>query len=363
MKTGKIIYITETSLPSDSANIINSLKFCDSLSKFKHLIFLLPNLKINKKKILLNYNLSNRIRFKSVKDQELTGKFSKILFLLKVISYVKKNFQDNDYIVGRSILCSIFLSFLNKKNTLELHHDITGLTKVFFKILMLTSLKKNISFIFINKALVNDLNVYKQKYVILDDGADIIKEKSKKKFKKTCVYIGSFYQGKGIEIISDLAKILPEIKFHLYGNFSVLNQRKFQIKNQNITLMKSLKYSEVSSVLKRYHVGLMPYQNKIMAKSRNLEISKYISPLKMFDYLAAGNIIVASDLKAYKHVLKNNFNAFVISNKKLNIWKKKIHSILLNPKNYNYIKKNGLNTAKKFSWDIRAKKFLEFINN
>ena len=30
-----------------------------------------------------------------------------------------------------------------------------------------------------------------------------------------------------------------------------------------------------------------------------------MSPLKMFDYLAAGKIIIASNLKVYSHILKN----------------------------------------------------------
>ena len=65
MEKRKIIYITETSLPSNSANIISTLKFCDALCKFYHLTILLPDIKISKKKILKNYSLKNKIKFKS----------------------------------------------------------------------------------------------------------------------------------------------------------------------------------------------------------------------------------------------------------------------------------------------------------
>ena len=37
-----------------------------------------------------------------------------------------------------------------------------------------------------------------------------------------------------------------------------------------------------------------------------------MSPLKMFDYLAAKMKIIASDLNVYKHILKNNFNCKLI---------------------------------------------------
>ena len=120
---------------------------------------------------------------------------------------------------------------------------------------------------------VKDLEIHEQKYIVLDDSADIFINKvksSNKIYEKTCVYIGSFYQGKGIEIISELAKILPEVNFHLYGDFSVLKERNIKIKTKNIKLVKKLKYKDVNSVLKKYHIALMPYQKKIMAKSKNL---------------------------------------------------------------------------------------------
>ena len=360
----KIVYITETSLPSTSANIINSLKFCDSLSKFNELTLLLPDLKIDIKNLFSNYNLRYKIKIKPILNQEIDGKLKKLSFFFKLISYLKRNHNRGDLIIGRSILFSILLSFLNKKNTLEIHHDIKGFSKIFFKILMISPFKKNISFIVINKVLVKDLKINKQKYIVLDDGADIFTNKiksSNKIYKKTCVYVGSFYQGKGIEIISQLAKILPEVNFHLYGDFSVLRKQNLKIKN--IKLIKKLKYKEVNSVLKKYHIALMPYQKKIMAKSKNLEISKYISPLKMFDYLAAGNIIIASRLGAYTHILKNNVNSFLIGSNNYLGWKNQISLILNKPTNYLHIKKNAISSAKKYSWDIRAKKFLKFINS
>ena len=107
----------------------------------------------------------------------------------------------------------------------------------------------------------------------------------------------------------------------------------------------------------------MPYQNIINARSSNLEISKYISPLKMFDYLAAGNIIIASRLGAYSHILKNNINSYLVSNKNLNNWKIIIKRVLNKSHNFTSMKINAINTAKKYSWDCRAKKYYNFVKN
>ena len=52
----------------------------------------------------------------------------------------------------------------------------------------------------------------------------------------------------------------------------------------------------------------MPYQKIVQINSKSLNTASYCSPLKMFDYLASSNIILASDLKVYKHILKNRIN-------------------------------------------------------
>ena len=58
--------------------------------------------------------------------------------------------------------------------------------------------------------------------------------------------------------------------------------------NSNIRFFDYIDYNKIPKILSNYELALMPFQTKIRARSKNLEISKYISPLKMFDYLAAG---------------------------------------------------------------------------
>ena len=203
MKQQRIFYITETSLPSFSANIINSLKFCEALSDFRKIIFLLPKNEINSKKIFYQYNIRRKkIIFKSVTREKITSKMKKLIFLIKIINYLKINKLLEDIVISRSILSSILLAFLNIKNVLEIHHDLTGLSKFLFRLLMLSGFKKNISFILINKNLVIDLKIANHKYIILDDASDFNNRKKNSKYmKNTCVYVGSFYKGKGFETI------------------------------------------------------------------------------------------------------------------------------------------------------------------
>ena len=115
-------------------------------------------------------------------------------------------------------------------------------------------------------------------------------------------------------------------------------------------------YKFIPDILKRSKYLLLPYANKVSVNSKNLEVSNYMSPLKMFDYLASGKIIIASNLKVYSHILKNNFNCLMPKKNDLKSWVDLINNISKENKNFNSLRKNALNTASKYTWEKRAKK-------
>ena len=72
----------------------------------------------------------------------------------------------------------------------------------------------------------------------------------------------------------------------------------------------------ITKLIKSADLLLMPYQSKVSINSKNFndEISKFISPLKMFEYLATGIPIVSSDLKVLREILINQKNSVLIRN-------------------------------------------------
>ena len=72
--------------------------------------------------------------------------------------------------------------------------------------------------------------------MILHDGVDIDNFKKPKVINniKSATYIGSFYKGRGIELITDLAKKFDNLNFNLYGgNSRILKSKIRNIKNLN----------------------------------------------------------------------------------------------------------------------------------
>ena len=355
-KRKKIYYIAELNLPSKSAYSIHVMKMCESFSKLNYDTNLFVINKKDTNQINKIYNINYKFKIISVFNNFILLNFIiRILFSIKILLKTEKN----ALFLSRSIIFSLIASLFKKKIILELHHEITGLSKIIYWLFKNLKLIENLKFIFLSKNLNRVYKINRARFLVLDDAVNIIHFNFKKKIKhkKTCVYIGSFFEGKGVEQIFRLAKKNPEIFFHIYGEKQYLKSKK---KEKNIKLFDYVHYSKIPKILSRYEVALMPYQKKIRGRG-SIWLQKYMSPLKMFDYMAAKMIIIASNLKVYKHILKNNFNCILVDINEDDKWSKAIQCAF--KKNYKnqFLRNNAYETAKKYTWDKRCQKIINFF--
>ena len=364
-KRKKIIYIAEVSLNSKSAYLQQVLKMCDAFAMEGHqvLLFVINSKNINfsilKKKYLLKSNFQIKPIFENVEKMNLV---LRLIFSLKI--FFQLNIKDIYLIYSRSTISSIVLSLLGKKNLLEIHQITTGPTKYLFNILKTNFFMKKIFFVLINKRLNDYYNFKKKKFTVLDDAVDLkdFTGRSKSNIKKSCVYTGSLFHGKGFEIIINLSKKIDTVNFYVYGDLKTAKYKLLEKckKIKNLHLMGHISYNKIPQILKSHKIILMPYGKKVMGNHSSVDISNHMSPLKLFDYLAAGQIILASKHKSYSHIIKNNFNAFLCDIKNIEDWVKTIKNILKNKKRFNEIKKNSILTARKYTWQKRVLNIIKY---
>lgn len=364
MLNNKIIYIAEFSLPNQSAYALHVIKMCDGFSELKRDVeLIIPFLDKNytPEKIKKDYLLKNVLKIKKIfLKKKKNNLLTRLIFSIKIKNYLKKN--NTNIIISRSLISSLFLALCNTKNIIEIHTELTGITKILFYLTKLNFVNKNMKFIFINDYLRRKLNIKKNKSIILYDAVDYKDFKPNKNnlIKKTCFYSGSFAKGKGLEIIFKIAKKIPDINFHLYGNINTIYDKSIlNKKTDNIKFKGYLTYSMIVKKISFYKVLLMPYKKKVGVLIKNINVSKYFSPLKMFDYLAAGKIIIASDLNVYKNILISYKNSIILK-ENINLWCSTIKKIF-RTNNFDYLGKNAREFSKKFSWEKRAKKILNFV--
>ena len=146
MNDFKIYYIAELNLPSKSAYSIHVMKMCEAFSKLKYKVKLFVINGKNKSKIKNYYNIKSNFYIYSIFNSlKVLNFFTRIIFSYKILS--KQNDKDSIYI-SRSIIFALLATISRKKTILELHHEITGLSKILYIILKNLNLLENLNYIF-----------------------------------------------------------------------------------------------------------------------------------------------------------------------------------------------------------------------
>tara|TARA_Y100000741_G_scaffold24166_1_gene17453 strand:+ start:749 stop:1831 length:1083 start_codon:yes stop_codon:yes gene_type:complete len=356
-----ISYISEIFLPSTSAYSIHVMKMCNEFSKLDKKISLFVLAKKTNENFHKIYKCKKKFKIVHFNIKK-NNFFSRIFYAYKIITYLKKL---ETTIISRSIISALLLNVCKKKVILEIHHTFKGFTKFLFFFLKKFKNFENIKIIFISKKLQDEFDL-KNKSIILDDAVDISDFNFKYKkfvFKNTCAYTGSFTKGKGIENILEISKYCRNINFDLYGDFSnsIYSESYFK-EIKNVNYKGYLKYKDIPLALSKYNVLLLPYSKKVFVRSNNLETSSHMSPLKLFDYLSSKKIIIASKMRVYSHILNKN-NSILLNPEQHKLWAKTISHVFNNLNNYNKIRSNAFKTAKKYTWNNRAKQIIKFLND
>ncbi len=370
----RLLYISNSLIPSNIANSINVIKMSSSLSNYFKSIHL-----IGKKNNLINQNI---FKFYSVKRNfELIlykEKKFKILndFNLIFISLINILKLEPDVIYLRNIKLAFLFLFFKKIIVLELHNSINSKSESFF-FNKLIKYKKKLHIICISDALKN---YYMENYCTrnltidihtLHDGSDDILNKIQKNDQAEIIfnknfnigYFGSLYSGRGIELIIKIADHFPSFLFHIFGgtNEDVNQFSKFKKNNIVFYGYVSPHKAEISMCL--MDCLLAPFQKKVSVFGNKGDTSKWMSPLKIFNYMSARKPIIVSDIVVLREVLKNNYNALMCNPENENEWIESIKNVYENKKLREYLSENAYNDyLKLYSWDKRAKKVSSIIN-
>jgi len=390
----KILYLANLRLPTEKAYGIQIVKMCEAFTNSGHEVKLLcpyrKNLAINQD-IFSYYSIKNKFDFKVVesKDFYLPGWLDKIAFLVKnyfsATALINEALKENaDIYYTRDERVAYILSKKNKNVVFECHR-FSNNKKRFY-----SHFKKIVA---ISNGLKEDLvksGIESQHILVARDGVDIeefdvqiSKEEARKKFfknihhesfarKKLAVYIGNFYQWKGFNIFSDIAKYLCGVNVNylicFFGGTNkeiseFANQLKKYQKHPNLVPMVYLNIFDIEGRVPHHDV---PYILKaadcaILTGNESEAISaKYTSPLKMFEYMASGCPIVAQDLPSFREVL-NNENSFLVEPGNAKTLAEKIAFVFENEEDAKNKATKAFEDVQKYIWQNRVANILNFL--
>ena len=161
-------------------------------------------------------------------------------------------------------------------------------------------------------------------------------------------------------MIIKLSLLDKKNQYYVYGGSKEeIKKIKNDLNNKNIFLFPYIAYKNIKIKLDQIDICILPYTSKITVSGNVGDISKYTSPLKIFDYMKLGKLIVSANLPVLCEILKDKHNSILV--KKYNDekeWYKIILSIGKDIKKYDRVRNNAYDYANKFDLNWRVKKLL-----
>ncbi|MDD2753535.1 MAG: glycosyltransferase [Candidatus Portnoybacteria bacterium] len=183
-------------------------------------------------------------------------------------------------------------------------------------------------------------------------GQDIDKDLARQKLGLAAgallgVYSGAIRKIKGVDVLIDAAKNLPWVNFEAIGPID--SEFKSAV-IANFHLAGPKKQAEVPVFLAAADFLLLPHPENEYSQS----------PMKLFEYLAAGRPIISSDLPNIKEVLPLDGNLlFKPGNSE--ILANTIKKYLENRPFYDQAARQNKEVAKEYTWKKRGEKIANFI--
>lgn len=178
---------------------------------------------------------------------------------------------------------------------------------------------------------------------------------------KIISYIGNMGIYKDIESILEIAKFLPDFTFYLVGfsdskDESRLKKHAEKLGISNLVFIPWMSAAEVSVYLFASDALIIPPSSKPL-----LQAGKTVLPLKTFMYLASGVPILAPKLEDTAELLKHKENSFLLTPDSPKENSKEISELFANKNLMSKISKNAFEQGKTLTWENRAKKIIQFI--
>ncbi|MDO8421543.1 MAG: glycosyltransferase family 4 protein [Parvibaculum sp.] len=179
-------------------------------------------------------------------------------------------------------------------------------------------------------------------------------------------YVGQLYPGKGMEIIEALLPLCPWASFHIVGGsaIDVANWKERTSGYGNIIFHGHVRHVDTGGYLEGMDVVLAPYLRVVRGVGGGTQnLADWMSPLKIFEYLARGKAVVATDLPVLREVLRDEENALLCAPENIDDWARALTRLKDDDILRRQIALEGRNDfLSRYTWQQRALAILDFIS-
>mgnify|MGYP002351146511 CR=1 FL=1 len=297
------------------------VRMCEAFAELGHEVTLVVSEQgVSAREILDFYGVEVEINIIRVKVSK--GKIGNMSYAIKAGLAARR--AAPDYVVGRSVSACAFACFLRCKTVLDSHGPVWQSNifdwLLFRYMVMCPSLVR----MTVNSNALKKM--YEEKGAVPKCGITVAFNGSKpdagiveiqqwpgRAGGQQIGYFGNLYPGRGIDLIMECAKNMPDSDFHIFGGSE--KDIDFWRNNNlpsNVFLHGFINNHLVQSYRARCDVLLAPYQaSGVAVAGGGGDSSRYMNPIKIVEYMSSGKAIVCSDIIVLREVLGDDGAVFV----------------------------------------------------
>ncbi len=373
----KITYISSSTIPSRAANSIHVMKMCQAFARNGHEVVLIAPDRKND----VEQGVEDAFAFYGV---EKCFEIVKLPWLpIKGRTYIygllagrKAKTLKPDLVYCRNLAGCFFAALFSLPVVFESHgptEDRGSVSELMFRGLIRSPCLQKL--VVITHALKKD---YEAKYLqtrgkiqVAPDGADPIPEgvipvELPNKGKRLQVgYVGHLYRGRGVDVIVALAKTCDWADFHLVGGSEkdIVFWKDRTVNLKNIIFHGFVSPVNAERIRVAFDILLAPYQHEVSVSSVNAggggNTVHWMSPIKIFEYMAASKAIICSDLPALREVMDHDRNVLLCPPDDVDAWENGLKRLRDEPElRHRLGAEANRHFTKNFTWQARAKQLL-----
>lgn len=369
----KLAYIANSAMPTEAANNVHVMKMCAALVEAGLEVSLYAERAPGYKGDGMELHSRFATRYSFPIFFEPRDKRGREHMLYRLLLRALK--EGCTHIYSRSFEVALLASLADLPVILERHQICKPAQFAFMRFLIQSSSMAQL--VAISKPLKMHYAAFKNNFVrkitILHDAADLLPEQPSpfilglaNRPGRNVGYVGHLYPGKGAELCHVLAQHMPEVSFHMLGGTpeDVSHWRQKASGLNNLVFHGHRPPSEVPGFIAAVDICIAPFLRRVMVSGGKDDVANVFSPLKIFEYMAQGKPIVASDLPVLREVLRDGETAFLCDPDRPETFVDSINRLITDP-----ALGRSLGAAAKaeceshYTWLARAKAVMELFGH
>ena len=323
----KLVFLSAATLPSRAANGIQIMRMCGAFAGQGAEVTLISIRSKDAGDPFAFYREPPNFEIKTLFRPDLRGG----IYAYAAAAALNTRRLKPDIAFARCLPSCYFAARLGVPVALELHMDVADYgRKCSFLFSRLKDSRHLRRIVVISRALrdrlVENYGVERDRILVAPDGAAAVDVDVRKTHTDNDMirvgYTGHLYSGRGLELILALAKRLKWAEFHLVGGEpeDVAFWRNQADGLSNVIFHGFVEPTKAVHMQTEFDILLAPYQEEVKTRGDKTDTTRWMSPLKIFEYMAAAKPIVCSRLPALEEVIQGDVNGLLCHPTDLDEW-------------------------------------------